>query len=77
MAVAGGRTPDWGSLAVTGPIEVTSTRHGVHFEWTGRVAVDGPAPALLPDPDVLIQHPWADDATMPFRVDGIPEEAER
>jgi hypothetical protein len=77
MAVAGGRTPDWGSLAVTGPVEVTSTRHGVHFEWTGRVAVNGSAPVLLPDPDVLLPHPWADDATMPFRVDGIPEEAER
>jgi hypothetical protein len=81
VAVAGGRTPDWGSLAVTGPIEVTSTRHGVHFEWTGRVAVNGPAPVLLPDPDVVLQHPWGDDATMPFRVDGTwpdpsdPEEA--
>jgi hypothetical protein len=70
MALAAGLTPDWSTLAVTGPTEMTGTQHGARFEWTGRVAMSGSSPLVaLPDPDAFPQRPAADGATMPFRVD--------
>ena len=70
MALAAGLTPDWSTLAVTGPTEMTGTQHGARFEWTGRVAMRGSSPLVaIPDPDAFPQHPAASDATAPFRVD--------
>ena len=70
MALAAGLTPDWSTLAVTGPTEMTGTQHGARFEWTGRVAMRGSSPLVaLPDPDAFPQPPAADGSTMPFRVD--------
>jgi hypothetical protein len=70
MAVAAGLTPDWSTLAVTGPTEMTGTQHEARFEWTGRVAMRGSSPLVaLPDPDASLQYPAASDATVPFRVD--------
>jgi hypothetical protein len=76
MALAAGLTPDWSTLAVTGPTEMTGTQQGARFEWKGRVAMRGSSPLVaLPDPDVFPQHPAASDAsdagdaTVPFRVD--------
>jgi hypothetical protein len=67
MAVAAGLTPDWSTLVVTGPTEMTGAQHGARFEWTGRVAMRGSSPLLaLPDPDVFPQLPAASDATVPF-----------
>src|SRR3954470_4352602 len=81
MALAAGLTPDWSTLAVTGPTEMTGTQHGARFEWTGRVAMRGSSPLMaLPDPDGFLQHPAADGDTMPFRVDSCwngPGGAER
>src|SRR3954447_21289532 len=81
MALAAGLTPDWSTLAVTGPTEMTGTQHGARFEWTGRVAMRGSSPLVaLPDPDAFPQHPAADGSTMPFRVDSNwnrPGRAER
>jgi hypothetical protein len=70
MALAAGLTPDWPTLAVTGPTEMTGTQHGARFEWTGRVAMHGSSPlAALPDPDDFPPHPAGSDDTVPFRVD--------
>jgi hypothetical protein len=70
MALAAGLTPDWSTLAVTGPTEMTGTQHGARFEWTGRVAMRGSSPLVaLPDPDAFPQHPAANGDTVPFRVD--------
>jgi len=70
MAVAAGLTPDWSTLDVSGPTEMTGTQHGARFEWTGRVAMLGSSPLVaLPDPDAVLQHPAANGDTMPFRVD--------
>jgi hypothetical protein len=70
MALAAGLTPDWSTLAVTGPSEMTGTQHGARFEWTGRVAVRGLSPLVaLPDPDAFLQHPAANGDTVPFRVE--------
>jgi hypothetical protein len=70
MGLAAGLTPDWSTLAVTGPTEMTGTQQGARFEWTGRVAMRGSSPlAALPDPDAFPQHPAADGDTVPFRVD--------
>jgi hypothetical protein len=70
MALAAGLTPDWSTLAVTGPTEMTGTQHGARFEWTGRVAMRGSSTVTaLPDPDDFLQHPAADGDTAPFRVD--------
>jgi hypothetical protein len=70
MALAAGLTPDWPTLAVSGPTEMTGTQHGARFEWTGRVAMRGSSPLVaLPDPDAFPQHPTASDATVPFRID--------
>src|SRR4051794_30432335 len=70
MALAAGLTPDWSTLTVTGPTEMTGTQHGARFEWTGRVAMRGSSPLVaLPDPDAFPQHSAASDATAPFRVD--------
>jgi hypothetical protein len=70
MALAAGLTPDWSTLAVAGPTEMTGTQHGARFEWTGRVAMRGSSPLVaLPDPDAFPQHPAASDATLPFRID--------
>src|SRR3954451_11868980 len=81
MALAAGLTPDWSTLAVTGPTEMTGTQQGARFEWTGRVAMRGSSPlATLPDPDTFPQHPAADGDTLPFRVDSCwnePGEVER
>jgi hypothetical protein len=76
MALAAGLMPDWSTLAVTGPTEMTGTQHGARFEWTGRVAVRGTSPLrALPDPDVFPQFPAANDDTVPFRVDGCTRAA--
>lgn len=70
MALAAGLTPDWSTLAVTGPTEMTGIQHGARFEWTGRVAMRGSSPlVVLPDPDALLQYPAANGDTMPFRVE--------
>jgi hypothetical protein len=70
MGFAAGLTPDWSTLAVTGPTEMTGTQQGARFEWTGRVAMRGSSPLVaLPDPDAFPQHPAADGDTVPFRVD--------
>jgi hypothetical protein len=71
MALAAGLTPDWSTLAVTGPTEMTGTQPGACFEWTGRVAMRGSSPLVaLPDPDAFPQLPAANGDTVPFRVDG-------
>jgi hypothetical protein len=71
MAVAAGLTPDWSTLVVTGPTEMTGTQQGARFEWTGRVAMRGSSPLVaLPDPDAFPQHPAANGDTVPFRADG-------
>jgi hypothetical protein len=81
MALAAGLTPDWSTLAVTGPTEMTGTQHGARFEWRGRVAMRGSSPVVaLPDPDAFLQQSAASDATVPFRVDisrNRPGRAER
>ena len=70
MAFAAGLTPDWSTLAVAGPTEMTGTQQGARFEWTGRVAMRGSSPLVaLPDPDAFPQHPAASGDTVPFRVD--------
>jgi hypothetical protein len=74
MAVAAGLTPDWSTLAVTGPTEMTGTQHGARFEWTGRVAMRGSSPLVaLPDPDVFLHHPSASDDTVPLGRPGCAE----
>lgn len=74
MALAAGLTPDWSTLAVTGPTETTGTQHGARFEWTGRVAMRGfSLLAALPDPDVFPHHSSASDATVPFAGPGWAE----
>src|SRR3954453_3713673 len=71
MAVAAGLTPDWSTLAVTGPTEMTGTQQGARFEWTGRVAMGGSSRLVaLPDPDAFPQLPAANGDTVPFRADG-------
>ena len=81
MALAAGLTPDWSTLAVTGPTEMTGTQHGARFEWRGRVAMRGSSPLVaLPDPDAFPQHPAANGDTVPFRVESSwnrPGRAER
>jgi hypothetical protein len=81
MALAAGLTPDWSTLAVTGPTEMTGTQHEARFEWRGRVAMRGSSPVVaLPDPDAFLQHSAANDVTAPFRVDisqNRPGRAER
>jgi hypothetical protein len=81
MALAAGLTPDWSTLAVTGPTEMTGTPHGARFEWTGRVAMRGSSPLLaLPDPDAFPEHTAMYGDTMPFRVESSwnrPGRAER
>jgi hypothetical protein len=70
MALAAGLTPDWSTLAVTGPTEMTGTQHAARFEWTGRVAMRGLSPLVaLPDPDAFLQYPAANGDTVPFRVE--------
>jgi hypothetical protein len=70
MALAAGLTPDWSTLAVTGPTEMTGIQHGARFEWTGRVAMRGLSPLVaLPDPDTYLQHPAANCDTAPFPVE--------
>jgi hypothetical protein len=70
MALAAGLTPDWSTLAVTGPTEMTGTQHGARFEWTGRVAMRGSSPLVaLPDPDAFPQYLAANGDTAPFRVE--------
>jgi hypothetical protein len=81
MALAAGQTPDWSTLAVTGPTEMTGTQHEARFEWTGRVAMRGSSPLVaLPDPDAFPQYPAANGDTVPFAVDSSwngPGRAER
>ncbi len=70
MALAAGLTPDWSTLTVTGPTEMTGTQHEARFEWTGHVAMRGSSPLVaLPDPDAFPQLPAANGDTVPFRVD--------
>jgi hypothetical protein len=70
MGLAAGLAPDWSTLAVTGPTEMTGTQQGARFEWTGRVAMRGASPLVaLPDPEAFPQHPAPDGDTVAFRVD--------
>jgi hypothetical protein len=70
ISLAVGLTPDWSTLAVTGPTEMTGTQHGARFEWMARVAMHGSSPLVaLPDPDAFPEHPAANGDTVPFRVD--------
>ncbi len=70
MAFAAGLTPDWSTLAITGPTKMTGTQQGARFEWTGRVVMRGSSPLVaLPDPDAFPQHPAVNGDTAPFRVD--------
>jgi hypothetical protein len=70
VAFAAGLTPDWSTLVVTGPTEMTGTQHGARFEWTGHVAMRGSSPLVaLPDPDAFPQRPAADSDTLPFPVE--------
>ena len=41
MAVAGGTTPDWTTLAVEGPTMAPSLRGRTWFEWAATVEADG------------------------------------
>jgi hypothetical protein len=67
MALAAGLTPDWSTLAITGPTEMTETQQGARFEWTGRIAMRGSSPLVaLPDPDAFPQHPATNGDTVPF-----------
>jgi len=81
MALAAGLTPDWSTLAVTGPTEMTGTQQGARFEWTGRVAMRGSSPLVaLPDPDAFPQLSTRNGDTVPFRVESSwnrPPRAER
>ena len=70
MARAAGLAPDWTTLAVTGPTEMTGAQHGARYEWTGRVAMRGSSSLMpLTDPDDFLQHAAADGDTVAFRVD--------
>jgi hypothetical protein len=70
MALAAGATPDWTTLAVTGPTEMAGVQDRARFEWTASVAVRGvsvfDAP---PDPDAFPPARTAENATLPFRFD--------
>ena len=72
MAVAAGASPDWTTLAVTGPTEVGGAQERACFEWTARVAVHGVSADVLRDPDVSPPPGSAEDATVPFRFDVPP-----
>ena len=77
MAVAAELTPEWSTLAVTGPTEMTGAQEGARFEWTGRVAMRGSFPLVaLPDPDTFPQHPAANGDTVSFRVESWPSPSE-
>jgi hypothetical protein len=70
MALAAGLTPDWSTLAVTGPTEMIGTQQGARFEWTGRVAMPGQSLLVaLPDPDAFPQYLAACGDTVPFRAE--------
>src|SRR3954454_4446183 len=81
MAFAAGLTPDWSTLAVTGPTEMTGTQQGARFEWTGRVAMRGSSPlVVLPDPDAFPHPPAPNGNTGPCLADSSwngPDWAER
>jgi hypothetical protein len=52
MADSVGGTPDWASLAVTGPREMPGAQDGARFEWTASVVVHGESVLdCLADPD--------------------------
>jgi hypothetical protein len=74
MAMAAGGTPDWTTLAVTGPTEVDGAPEQARFEWTASVAARGASVFdMLPDPDAFPDAcppaRTAADATLPFRLD--------
>jgi len=67
MADAAGATPDWGTLAVAGPVTVDGADEGHLFEWAASVAVPGSvAWGDLPDPDVTVPAGPGVDQTMPL-----------
>jgi hypothetical protein len=69
MAMAAGGTPDWTTLAVTGPTEVADAPERARFEWTASIAVRGASDLdALPDPDAFPPARTAADSTLPFRV---------
>lgn len=49
MAAAAAVVPDWTTLTVTGPTEMTAMDERSWFEWAASIAVHG-APAPLPRP---------------------------
>jgi hypothetical protein len=49
MAAAAAVVPDWTTLTVTGPTEMTAMDDRSWFEWAASIAVHG-APAPLPRP---------------------------
>jgi hypothetical protein len=70
MAMAADGTPDWTTLAVTGPTEMADAPERARFEWTASVAVRGVGVFdVLPDPDAFPATRTAGDTTLPFRVD--------
>ena len=69
MAVAAGATPDWTTLAVTGPTEVAGAQDRARFEWTASVTVHGAGVFDIPDPDAFPPARTAADATHPFQMD--------
>jgi hypothetical protein len=70
MAKAAGGTPDWTTLAMTGPTNVSGAPERARFEWTASVTVRGVSVVdTLPDPDAFPPARAAADATLPFRVD--------
>jgi hypothetical protein len=69
MAMAAGGTPDWTTLAATGPTEVAGAPERARFEWTASVTVRGVSVVdVLPDPDAFPPARTAGDTTLPFRV---------
>jgi len=74
MAVAAGATPDWTTLAVTGPMHMAGAEERTRSEWTASVAVQGVTLLdALPDPHFVPPAATVRDATMPLPVDGSSE----
>ena len=68
MAAAAGATPDWTTLAVTGPTDMPDAEAWTRFEWTASVTFRGGAfLGEVPDPDWLPSLSTAEDDTIPIR----------
>jgi hypothetical protein len=51
MAAAAAVIPDWTTLTVTGPTEMTAVDERSWFEWAAKIAVHGASLEEVPDPD--------------------------